>query len=312
MHLLIFFSKIIQLVEHFDYHGHCCLVFKLYGLSVFDFQRKYNFRPYHIEDTRHIMYQICYAVKFLHDNKLTHTDLKPENVLFVCDDCYTEKVGNLTFHRPKNTNVRLIDLGSATFNNEHHSAIISTRHYRAPEVILDLGWWQPCDTWSLGCILYELHRGATLFRTHSNREHLAMMERVCGHIPLRMIRKTRTKYFHNDVLDVTGTDESFIRDTCANLVLSDKTLSLKRKIEDSDVEERELFELMHSMMQFEPAARITMADALQSPFFARIPENKRIPGIHPPNPTRRPGIMDPLYRGARGRTGEIPEEGEAD
>ncbi|VDK40416.1 unnamed protein product [Cylicostephanus goldi] len=183
--------KIIQLVEHFDYHGHCCLVFKLYGLSVFDFQRKYNFRPYHIEDTRHIMYQICYAVKFLHDNKLTHTDLKPENVLFVCDDSYTEKVGNMTFHRPKNTNVRLIDLGSATFNNEHHSAIISTRHYRAPEVILDLGWWQPCDTWSLGCILYELHRGATLFRTHSNREHLAMMERVCGHIPLRMIRKTR-------------------------------------------------------------------------------------------------------------------------
>lgn len=41
------------------------------------------------------MYQICYAVKFLHDNKLTHTDLKPENVLFVCDDCYTEKVGNV-------------------------------------------------------------------------------------------------------------------------------------------------------------------------------------------------------------------------
>lgn len=28
-------------------------------------------------------YQLCYAVKFLHDNKLTHTDLKPENVLFV-------------------------------------------------------------------------------------------------------------------------------------------------------------------------------------------------------------------------------------
>lgn len=295
--------KIIQLVEHFDYHGHCCLVFKLYGLSVFDFQRKYNFRPYHMDDTRHIMYQICYAVKFLHDNKLTHTDLKPENVLFVCDDCYTEKVGNVTYHRPKNTNVRLIDLGSATFNNEHHSAIISTRHYRAPEVILDLGWWQPCDTWSLGCILYELHRGATLFRTHSNREHLAMMERVCGHIPLRMIRKTRTRYFHNDVLDVTGTDESFIRDTCANLV---------RKIEDSGTEERELFELMHSMMQFEPAARITMADALQSPFFGRLPESKKIPGLHPPNPNRRPGITDPLHRCTRGRTVDLTGEEEAD
>ncbi|KIH69507.1 hypothetical protein ANCDUO_00146 [Ancylostoma duodenale] len=175
-----FGTKIIQLVEHFDYHGHCCLVFKLYGLSVFDFQRKYNFRPYHIEDTRHIMYQICYAVKFLHDNKLTHTDLKPENVLFVCDDSYTEKVGNM------------------------------------------------------------------------------------------------------------------------------------RKIEDSDAEERELFELMHAMMQFEPAARITMSEALQSPFFDRLPENKRIPGLSAVCPLRRPGIMDPLHRSARGHTVDLTGEGEAD
>lgn len=35
--------------------------------------------------------------------------------------------------------VRLIDLGSATFDHEHHSTIVSTRHYRAPEVILGFG-----------------------------------------------------------------------------------------------------------------------------------------------------------------------------
>lgn len=28
---------IIQLLDHFDYHGHMCLVFELLGLSVFDF-----------------------------------------------------------------------------------------------------------------------------------------------------------------------------------------------------------------------------------------------------------------------------------
>lgn len=33
-------------------------------------------------------YQLCYATKFLHENKLTHTDLKPENILFV-DSEYT-------------------------------------------------------------------------------------------------------------------------------------------------------------------------------------------------------------------------------
>ena len=36
----------------------------------------------------------------------------------------------------KNPDIRLIDFGSATFSHEHHSKIVSTRHYRAPEVIL--------------------------------------------------------------------------------------------------------------------------------------------------------------------------------
>lgn len=36
----------------------------------------------------------------------------------------------------KDSEVRLIDFGSATFDDEHHSTVVSTRHYRAPEVIL--------------------------------------------------------------------------------------------------------------------------------------------------------------------------------
>lgn len=38
----------------------------------------------------------------------------------------------------KNTDIQLIDFGSATFDHEHHSTIVSTRHYRAPEVILGM------------------------------------------------------------------------------------------------------------------------------------------------------------------------------
>ena len=36
----------------------------------------------------------------------------------------------------KNSDIRLIDFGSATFDDEHHSTVVSTRHYWAPEVIL--------------------------------------------------------------------------------------------------------------------------------------------------------------------------------
>lgn len=67
----------------------------------------------------------------------------------------------------RETDIKLIDFGSATFDWEHHSTIVSTRHYRAPEVILELGWSQPCDVWSVGCILFELYLGFTLFQVSS-------------------------------------------------------------------------------------------------------------------------------------------------
>lgn len=73
----------------------------------------------------------------------------------------------------------MIDFGSATFQDEYHSSVVSTRHYRAPEIILGLGWSFPCDIWSIGCILVEFFTGDALFQTHDNLEHLAMMENVC-------------------------------------------------------------------------------------------------------------------------------------
>ena len=78
------------------------------------------------------------------------------------------------------TEIRLIDFGSATFDEEYHSSVVSTRHYRAPEIILNLGWSFPCDIWSIGCILVEFFTGDALFQTHDNLEHLAMMEAVCN------------------------------------------------------------------------------------------------------------------------------------
>ncbi len=59
----------------------------------------------------------------------------------------------------------VIDFGSATFDDEHKSGTINTRQYRAPEVILGMGWSLPSDIWSAGCILMELYTGGLLFKT---------------------------------------------------------------------------------------------------------------------------------------------------
>jgi len=50
--------------------------------------------------------------------------------------CYVGIQKQLELRRIRCTDIRLIDFGSATFDDDHHSTIVSTRHYRAPEVIL--------------------------------------------------------------------------------------------------------------------------------------------------------------------------------
>lgn len=129
----------------------------------------------------------------LHDLNLIHTDLKPENILLVHNNYQTftynrwipSSSSSIGRREPQrrvllDTEIRLIDFGSATFDDEYHSSVVSTRHYRAPEIILNLGWSYPCDIWSIGCILVEFFTGDALFQTHDNLEHLAMMEPVCG------------------------------------------------------------------------------------------------------------------------------------
>ncbi|TKR80247.1 hypothetical protein L596_014349 [Steinernema carpocapsae] len=270
---------VIELVEHFDFFGHVCLLFDLLGLSVFDFMKNNGYLPYPLEQTRHIAYQLCYSVKFMHDNKLTHTDLKPENILFVNSEYRTEESGKRKTRRiVKDSTVRLIDLGSATFDHEHHSTIVSTRHYRAPEVILELGWAQPCDVWSIGCIMFELHTGKTLFQTHDNREHLAMMDRIVGSMPYRMIVKSRTKYYLHGRLDWNERSPAgqYVREQCKPLA---------KCIRPGDKEEAELFDLIQQMLTFEPSARINLTDALKHPFFERLPKNHRIDASEALQPT---------------------------
>ncbi|XP_018576289.1 probable serine/threonine-protein kinase dyrk2 isoform X3 [Anoplophora glabripennis] len=271
----------VKMLDWFDYHGHMCIAFEMLGLSVFDFLKDNNYQPYPLDQVRHIGYQLCYSVKFLHDNKLTHTDLKPENILFVDSDydlVYNSKKRR-DVKRVKRTDVRLIDFGSATFDHEHHSTIVSTRHYRAPEVILELGWSQPCDVWSIGCILFELYLGITLFQTHDNREHLAMMQRILGEIPVRMARKTKTKYFYRGKLewDEKSSAGRYVRDNC-------KPLMRYKQSDESD--HNYLFDLVFKMLEYEPSERITLKEALQHPFFEKISPQQLL-GEHGAGDTKR-------------------------
>ena len=87
-------------------------------------------------------------------------------------------------------------------------------------LLTELGWSHPCDLWSIGCIMFELYRGHTLFQTHDNLEHLAMMETILGPLPGRFVRETRkTKYFWHGKLDwdPESPDGKYVREHCRKL-----------------------------------------------------------------------------------------------
>lgn len=256
----------VRMLDWFVHKAHICIVLELLGPSTFEFLRQKNFAPFSVEQIRHIAFQIFRAVSFLHRNKLTHTDLKPENILFVSCDCDTEynQQTKCNHKKPRCLDIKVVDFGTATFDHQHHEALVSTRHYRAPEVILDLGWNQSCDVWSLGCVLIEYYLGRTLFPSHDCREHLAMMERVLGPIPPHLLKQTRMKHFvKNGRLnwDEASSSDCDIRKHCSPLTQYMRTNSN---------EEKQLFDLLSCMLDYDVSRRITLEEALWHPFFCPV------------------------------------------
>lgn len=276
-------NKCIHLLQWFDHRNHICLVSELLGMCVYDFLKENDFAPFprhHIQDFAR---QLFGSVAFLHDLKLIHTDLKPENILLVKNDARVVNVpipgggrrgGPSTKPKKilKSTEIRLIDFGSATFENEYHSTVVCTRHYRAPEIILGLGWSYPCDAYSLGCILVEFYTGAALYQTHDNLDHLAMMEIVMGKMPERFARagaRSKPEFFKEGAkLDYpkTKSTRQSKKDVKATRPLTDV-------ISPYDEINRTFLDLIRKLLAFDPAQRITVRDALNHPYFAlQIPE----------------------------------------
>ncbi|KAI0110372.1 kinase-like domain-containing protein [Nemania sp. FL0031] len=288
-------NRCIHLRDCFDFRGHICIVMDLLGSSVFDFLKGNNFVPFPNSQIQSFARQLLTSVAFLHDLNLIHTDLKPENIL-LCDSAYQ----TFTYNRriPSSTNganrqatqrkvlldteIRLIDFGSATFDDEYHSSVVSTRHYRAPEIILGLGWSFPCDIWSIGCILVEFFTGDALFQTHDNLEHLAMMENVCDsridtHL-VQMVNKSASrsssnspaKYFKRLKLDYPTTET-----TRASRRFVRNMKRLSDIIPATSPFLRLFLDLLQKIFVYDPAKRITARQALAHPWFreAAIPDD---------------------------------------
>ncbi|PKC17889.1 Pkinase-domain-containing protein, partial [Rhizophagus irregularis] len=113
-----------------------------------------------------IIFQILEGLYFIHSYGIFHRDMKPENILIS-----TQK--KITFG----------DFGLAREikSKPPYTDYVSTRWYRAPEVLLRSNSYSaPIDLWAVGTILAELFTLNPLFPGYSEIDQLYTISKVLG------------------------------------------------------------------------------------------------------------------------------------
>ncbi|KAG8234296.1 hypothetical protein J437_LFUL014458 [Ladona fulva] len=123
-------------------------------------------KPFPESSVRNIIYQVLQGLSFMHRHGFFHRDLKPENLL--C--CGPELV-------------KIADFGLAREirSSPPYTDYVSTRWYRAPEVLLhSTNYGSPIDLWAVGCILAELYTFRALFPGSSEIDQLFKITSILG------------------------------------------------------------------------------------------------------------------------------------
>ena len=98
--------------------------------------------------------QLLKGLKYLHDNKIMHRDLKCANIFLMKNGLV--KIGDLNVSKITKSNMARTQTG--------------TPYYIAPEIWKNKPYDYKCDIWSLGCIIYEICTSRPPFRGTSLAE----------------------------------------------------------------------------------------------------------------------------------------------
>lgn len=175
----------LRLLDHFMYNNHLCIVTEYLGINLYELMHNGGFQTLSIDRIQSYLKQILMALSALEANGIIHCDLKPENVMV---------------DGPRGENVTLIDFGSACLKSNNAFTYIQSRHYRAPEVILESPYSCPIDMWSLGCIAAEFFIGQPLFPGSSSYNQLYKITQFVGDVPETVLITSRKRAsFYNEV-----------------------------------------------------------------------------------------------------------------
>ncbi|KAF9137245.1 hypothetical protein BGX30_010427 [Mortierella sp. GBA39] len=246
--------NIVRLHQFFLEKKELCMVFELMDGNLYQLIKDRNGARLEETTTRSMVFQILRGLQHMHAKGIMHRDMKPENLL-VSGDC-----------------VKIADFGLARElkSRPPYTTYVSTRWYRAPEVLLKSSAYTcAVDLWAAGTIAAELISLKPLFPGSSDVDQINRIGNALG---------SPTQVAHEE--QATGTT---ITIGSGGEWKEGVQLATKMGVSFPQVHTRSLqdvlqptskasIDLIGGLLKYDPKSRTTAYQTLLCPWFEDIPE----------------------------------------
>ncbi|XP_051737811.1 serine/threonine-protein kinase MAK isoform X6 [Ctenopharyngodon idella] len=226
-------ANVVKLKEVIRENDHLYFVFEYMKENLYQLMKDRENKMFTENEIRNIMFQVLSGLAFVHKHGFFHRDMKPENLL-----CMGPEL------------VKIADFGLAREirSRPPYTDYVSTRWYRAPEVLLRSPVYSsPIDIWAVGCIMAELYTLRPLFPGNSEVDEIFKICQVLG-----TVKKSDWPEGYQ-----LASAMNFRFPQCV-------PTPLKTLIPNAT---NEALDLMRDFLQWDPKKRPSAAKALRYPYF---------------------------------------------
>nr|XP_012775649.2 serine/threonine-protein kinase MAK isoform X3 [Maylandia zebra] len=226
-------ANVVKLKEVIRENDYLYFVFEYMKENLYQLMKEREDQMFSENEIRNILFQVLSGLAFVHKHGYFHRDLKPENIL-----CMGPEL------------VKIADFGLAREirSQPPYTDYVSTRWYRAPEVLLrSNSYSSPIDIWAVGCIMAELYTLTPLFPGNSEVDEILKICQVLG---------TLKKLDWPEGFNLAAS-MNFRFPKCA-------PTSLRSLIPNAS---DDAITLMKDMLQWDPEKRPSASQALRYPYF---------------------------------------------
>lgn len=224
--------NILKLVDIFTSFGSTALIFPQ---ALGDFVK---YKEQQIKIKGSVLLQMTRAIAYLHSEGILHGDLKETNFLY-----FKNKDGQIQ--------VVLADFGLAVKLPYVEDQSVFIYWYRAPEIILGSKYTEASDIWALGCVFFRILAETHLF---------------VGATPKIILEQITAEF--GKITEDNWPDSSKLSE--ASILQSLNVERTTTKMEDYRPKMDVYFDLIRSMLQVNPAERISAFEIFHSSVFDDI------------------------------------------